>query len=84
MLFRDHPKNDVYAAIELALAATISNSDGIKHILLANQEMPDKIESLSDWPTLADADTSIYGQLGGQIFTRAPGFLGIHSTRLKI
>jgi len=67
MLFRDHPKNDVYAAIELALAATISNSDGIKHILLANQETPDKIESLSDRPTLADADTSIYGQLGGVI-----------------
>ena len=59
---KDQPKNDVYAAIELALAATISNSDGIKHILLANQETLDKTESLSDRPTLADADTSIYGQ----------------------
>ena len=65
MLFRDYPKNDVYSAIEYALVSTISTSDGIKHILLASQKKPDKIKSLPDWPASADADTSIYGQLGG-------------------
>ena len=65
MLFRNHSAADVYSAIEIALTATISTSDGVKHILLANQETPDKIESLSDWPTLAVTDISVYGQLGG-------------------
>lgn len=65
MLFRNHSANDVYSAIEIALTATISTSDGVKHILLSNQEEPDKIESLSDWPTLAAADISVYEQLGG-------------------
>jgi len=65
MLFRNHSAADVYSAIEIALTATISTSDGVKNMLLSNQEEPDKIESLSDWPTLAAADTSVYGQLGG-------------------
>ncbi len=65
MLFRDHSSKDVYSAIEIALEATISTSDGIKHILLAGQEMPEEIEPLSDWSTLSAADISVYGQLGG-------------------
>lgn len=65
ILFREHSAKDVYSAIGLALTATISTSDGVKHILLANQETSDNIESLFDWPTLEAADTSIYGQLGG-------------------
>ena len=65
MLFRDHPSKDVYSAIEIALEATISTSDGIKHILLTSQEIPEEIESLSDWSTLPAADISVYGQLGG-------------------
>ena len=65
MLFRDYPTKEVYAAIDIAIGATISSCDGVEHILSFNREIPARIESLHDWSTLPDADTSVYGQLGG-------------------
>jgi hypothetical protein len=65
MLFRDYPTKDVYASIDIAISAAISSSDGVEHIIVSNQKIPARIESLHDWPTLPAANTSVYGQLGG-------------------
>jgi len=65
MLFRTRAKEDVHNAIKIAVAASLSNSNGVKHVLLSNQESPAKIESLPGRTRQPCANISPYAQLGG-------------------
>ncbi len=61
-LYRDHLAGEVEAAVELALESQLSDSAGVKHILLCSAP-ESSCESLSHWSSLPAADTSVYAQL---------------------
>jgi transposase len=64
MLLRNNGKDQVYAAVDLALENGVGSSAGVKHLLL--HSIPtEKIAPLPDWPATVPADVSAYGQLGG-------------------
>ncbi len=64
MLYREYPKGDVDAAIELAGENKVSNSDGVKH-LLVHLEPEESIEPLTGWSPTLEPNVEIYDQLGG-------------------
>ncbi|MBE0599873.1 MAG: IS21 family transposase [Burkholderiaceae bacterium] len=64
MLFRHHPAQHVEAAIVQALAAGVSASDGVRHLLHHHQDIP-KIAPLERYSRLPEADVSAYAALGG-------------------
>jgi hypothetical protein len=61
-LYRDYPAAVVDAAVEAALEAQLSCSDGVKHLLQHSEEGP-SFESLPQWSSLPPADVSVYDQL---------------------
>lgn len=65
MLYRKYKVSEVNAAVELAVESGISNSEGVRHILIYAGESGQKAEPLSNWPSLPAPDISVYGQLGG-------------------
>jgi transposase len=65
MLFKDHDSSAVIEAVERALAADISSSAALKHLLLKGSTAP--IAALSGWQRLSPPDVSVYGQIGGAI-----------------
>jgi len=65
ILFKDHDSSEVIEAVEHALAADISSSAALKHLLLKNSTAP--IAALADWQRLSPADVSVYSQIGGEI-----------------
>jgi transposase len=65
MLFRGQVSGDVEAAVELALKNTINSSQGVRHILIYNNEHAPKTASLPNWQSLPEPDITIYNQLGG-------------------
>jgi hypothetical protein len=65
MLFKDHDSSEVIEAVERGLAADISSSATLKHLLLKNSTAP--IPALSGWQRLSPPDVSVYGQIGGAI-----------------
>ena len=64
LLFRDHPAEHVEDAIAEALAAGVSGSDGVRH-LLHHRTPVDTIVPLDLYDRLPAADVSVYAALGG-------------------
>ena len=66
MLFKEHPKDDVIAAVEAALLANVSCADAVVHLLHNAETSSDCfIEPLFNWLRFAPADVSVYRQIGG-------------------
>ncbi len=63
MLYRDYPAEDIEVVVELALEASVSTSDGIKHLLVYSGP-EEHFESLAGWPATLVPDVARYGQLG--------------------
>lgn len=68
MFFKEHREADVINAVEDAVAANVSSSEAVEHILL-NAVTPKATCSLplDNWQTLPPPDLSVYGQIGGGI-----------------
>lgn len=66
MMYRDHTKEEMEAAIEHGVKCGVSTSHGIKHILLSRNPKA-SIEPLEGWPSLSQPDLSSYDRLGGDI-----------------
>jgi hypothetical protein len=68
MLFRGNSGADVIRAVEKALAANVSSSEAVIHILRNGQEKAaPHIKPLENWLRLPPADVSIYDQIGGDL-----------------
>ena len=65
MLFKDHESSEVIAAVKNALAANISSSAAVAHLLLKDTVTP--VPALSSWRRLSPPDVSVYGPIGGEI-----------------
>ena len=65
MLFKDHESSEVIDAVNSALAANISSSAAVRHLLLKDSAAP--VPALSSWQRLSPPDVSVYGQIGGEI-----------------
>lgn len=64
MLYRQHDPQVVEAAVSLVLERGLSNSAGVKQLLV--QTAPEeRFDPLEDWPATPVHDVSVYGQLGG-------------------
>jgi transposase len=63
LLYREHAAVEIQAAAELAWEHQISNSAGVRHILLHTHGTPTPAP-LSHWPATVLPDLSVYGQLG--------------------
>jgi transposase len=63
LLYREYAAAEIQAAVELALEHQISNSAGVRHILLHTHGAPSPAP-LSQWPATILPDLSVYGQLG--------------------
>lgn len=66
MLHRQYGADDVQAAIELALESQISESSGVKQILIYSQDLATLSPSLENWPKTPPPDLSDYSRLGGE------------------
>ena len=65
-LYRQHDPREAEAAVSLVLELGLSNSAGVKQLLL--QTAPEEtFGSLADWPATPVHDVSVYGQLGGAL-----------------
>lgn len=63
MLYRDYDKNEIEAAVELALESGLSNSEGIRHILIYSGP-EEQFAPLAGWPSTTVPDVTLYGKLG--------------------
>jgi hypothetical protein len=63
LLYREHAAAEIQAAVALAVEHQISNSAGVRHILLHTHETPTPAP-LSHWPATMLPDLSVYGPLG--------------------
>ena len=63
MLYRDHHPEDIEAVVELALASSVSTSDGIKHMLVYSGP-EENFAPLQGWPATLVPDVADYAQLG--------------------
>ncbi len=64
LLFRHYPAKEVHAAITQALSAGVSASDGVRHLLLRQKDLP-PIAPLERYSRLPQVDVSVYAALGG-------------------
>lgn len=65
MLYRDHSKAAVKDAVEKALKANLSTSDGVKSLLFYPKTDEIEREPLVQWDRLPAPDMAVYGELGG-------------------
>lgn len=65
MLFKDHKSAEVIDAVKSVLAASISSSAAVEHLLLKDSTTP--APALLNWQRLSPPDVSVYGQIGGEI-----------------
>lgn len=65
MLYGHHPAGEIEAAVELALEKNLSNSEGVRHLLLFASEAVPTAASLPNWQSLPEPDVTVYGVLGG-------------------
>lgn len=63
MFYGEHKAEEIEAAVELALENHISNSAGIRHILL-HSGPEEAFAPLAGWPVTPVPDVAIYGELG--------------------
>jgi hypothetical protein len=66
MLNRDFAPEAVEQAVEAALSCGVSSAEAVRHLLMppAAERVPDKLQA---WPSLPEADISVYTQLGGVV-----------------
>jgi len=64
MFYRDHSKADVHGAVEKALKANLSTSDGVKSLLFYPKMDEVETEPLVQWERLPAPDMTVYGKLG--------------------
>jgi transposase len=62
LLHREHSREDIKAAVELALEAGVSSSDGVKHVL-CHTGPETTIAPLDQWSSFPAPDVSVYTQL---------------------
>jgi len=67
MLYREHPADEMDAAVEQAGKNRVSTSDGVRHLLAQRACEVHSSEPLRAWSSLPPADVSVYGQLGGAL-----------------
>ncbi len=68
MLFKEHDGGDVINAVEDAMAANVSSSEAVAHILRnAITPKDTSVLPLDNWQTLPSPDLSVYGQIGGAV-----------------
>ena len=67
MLYREYKADEVEAAVSLALENNISESSGVRCILVYTSDISAKIAPLENWPKLPPPDVTVYGQLGGVV-----------------
>ena len=68
MLYKLHRAEDIEAAVKQALAAGVSCSDAVEHILLrSGVQSGMSFPALDNWQVFDPADVSIYDQIGGGI-----------------
>jgi transposase len=65
MFYREYAEGEIEAAVLLAIENNISQSDGVRHILVYTGSSEPTIAPLASWPSLPPPDIAIYGQLGG-------------------
>lgn len=65
MFYRDHSQSDVEDAVEKALKANLSTSEGVKSLLFYPKTKETKPKPLVQWNRLPAPDMAVYGQLGG-------------------
>ncbi len=63
MLYRDYSPEEIEAVVELALENSISDSEGVRHMLIYSGP-EEYFAPLSDWPATLAHDVAIYGELG--------------------
>ena len=63
MLYREHGAEEIEAAVELALSNSISNSEGIRHLLLYSACPEETFTPLDGWP-VTRTGCGLYGELG--------------------
>ena len=64
MFYRQHPADEVHAAVELALEIRVNTSADVKHLLLQTKQSVNN-EPLKNWPSLPAPDLSVYDRIGG-------------------
>ncbi|MBS3759717.1 MAG: IS21 family transposase [Desulfobacterales bacterium] len=64
MLYREYEPVEVEAAVEQALASGVSSAEAVKHLVRAPATEPEP-GRLQSWPSLPQADISVYSRLGG-------------------
>jgi len=68
MFFKEHKKEDVISAVEEALAAGVSSSDTVEHILISRiAPVEYSPVPLDNWETLPPPDVSVYSRIGGAL-----------------
>ena len=68
ILFKDHHQADVIGAVEAALAAQVSSSQAVVHLVdTLTREPGSAVQSLSNWLILPPPDVSVYDQIGGEL-----------------
>lgn len=65
MLHRQYTGTEVATAVELALEQGLSSSEAVRHLLIYANEPRVETCPLEGWESIAPADISQYGQLGG-------------------
>ena len=63
MFYRDYPAEEIEAVVELALESSISNSEGIRHMLVYSGP-EENFAPLQGWPATLVPDVADYAQLG--------------------
>lgn len=68
MLYDKYEKQEVDTAVQKALNAGVSTSEGVKHILkYLNKDSLEAISPLRDWAPTIKADVTVYEELGGRV-----------------
>ena len=68
MLLKEHDKIDVIDAVKIAIAANISSSGAVEHIIHNAKATSDAgAVPLDNWQTLSPPDISVYSRIGGEI-----------------
>lgn len=68
MLLKKHDKIDVIDAVKIAIAANISSSGAVEHIIHnAKATSVAGAVPLDNWQTLSPPDISVYSRIGGEI-----------------
>lgn len=66
MLYKQFAASEIETAVNLALAADIGSSAAVEYILCsATRSCDQPVAGVPNWPRLAPADVSVYGQIGG-------------------